>query len=91
MLFRLPLRAFLFVAAATALLAGACGGKTTGTGSSSSSGSEAGSGGGNDCKPLPGCNSATDCPAGDGCNRCSCDDGVWACGELSGSGADAGV
>lgn len=34
---------------------------------------------GNICKPLPGCTSETTCPATDGCNTCTCEQGVWEC------------
>jgi hypothetical protein len=78
-----------------AVAAGACGGKTdgglggggssSGGGSGSSSGSSGGSGsssGGAVCEPLAGCSSTTTCPAGDGCNTCSCSQGSWACTTL---------
>jgi hypothetical protein len=31
------------------------------------------------CMPLPNCTSTTTCPATDGCNTCTCEDGVWEC------------
>ncbi len=34
---------------------------------------------GDTCKPLPNCDSGTTCPATDGCNTCSCEQGVWEC------------
>lgn len=64
------------------------GGSSTSSGGSSSnsssssggSGSSSGSSsGGGSCAPLPGCASSTDCPAGDGCNTCYCEQGQWAC------------
>jgi hypothetical protein len=51
------------------------------SGDGSSSGGGDGSMGdeSNVCKPLPGCTSSTQCPATDGCNACTCEDGVWEC------------
>src|SRR5580700_9162036 len=51
------------------------------SGDGSSSGGGDGSMGdeSNVCTPLPGCTSSTQCPATDGCNACTCEDGVWEC------------
>jgi hypothetical protein len=67
-------------------------GGVSSSGVSSSSGST-GSGSGSSgpgCEPLPGCDSTVECPAGDGCNTCYCENGVWACGDL-GCVSDGGI
>lgn len=53
------------------------GGSSGADGSSGGGGSS--SGGGQGCAPMPGCGSTTQCPAGDGCNTCYCEQGQWAC------------
>jgi hypothetical protein len=60
-------------------------GGVSGSGVGSSSGST-----GPSCAPLPGCDSSVECPAGDGCNTCYCEGGVWACGDL-GCVSDGGI
>jgi len=62
-------------------LGGACAGKTGG-GSGDAGGSKVDGSAGPTCQPLPGCSSTTDCPAGDGCNGCRCDRGIWLCSLL---------
>ncbi|HMJ12633.1 MAG TPA: hypothetical protein VK524_14520 [Polyangiaceae bacterium] len=36
-------------------------------------------GGGASCRPLPGCNMTSDTTCFDGCNNCSCSNGLWRC------------
>lgn len=62
---------------------GGSSGSSGGSGGSSGGASSSGSGGeGAKCTPLAGCDSNTECPAGDGCNTCSCADGAWSCTTL---------
>ena len=55
-------------------------GGSSSSGASSSGGSTSGSSsGGVTCAPLPGCNSALECPESGGCGVCYCEHGGWAC------------
>jgi hypothetical protein len=35
------------------------------------------------CRPLPGCSSNSYCPAGDGCNYCTCYGDNWGCTDIA--------
>lgn len=59
-------------------------GSSSGVSGSSSGISGSSSGGNPVCTPLPGCDSNSECPVGDGCNWCTCDPatGTWTCTSL---------